>query len=224
MSTATQTTSAPTHARKSAADLRGRFQTLSRRIHAAFDGQSHTLGITSCGARAGVSTVARNLAAASVDVYDGRVLMIDANLQRPALASTLGVRETPGLVDILANDAASQECIAETHTPGLFVLPAGSQTSQATSLCRETGVRLIELLRADFSLIVVDLPPSDELDDRLLASKLIDGYVLVVEAERVRQHAAQKIQEDFERASARLLGVVLNKRHFHIPEWLYNKL
>lgn len=224
MSTATRTTTTNRHPRKAAADLKGRFRTLAQRIHAAFDGRSHTLGMTSCSQGEGVTTVARNLAAASVDVYGGRVLLIDANQQRPAVASSLGTSESPGLLDILAHDAAPQECISETCIPGLFVLPLGSAGVGGATLGCESGTRLMEAMHNDFSLVIVDLPPSGELDDRMLASHLLDGYVLVVEAERVRQQAANRIQEDFQRASAKLVGVVLNKRHFHIPEWLYKKL
>lgn len=223
MSTATQSPSRNGHSKR-ATQLQLHFQTLAQRVHAAFSGQPHTLGITSCQSGEGVSTVAANLAAVSVDVYGGRVLLIDANLKRPALASTLAVRETPGLVDALAGNASASDCIVETDREGLFVMPAGTKTNRASHLGRQAGALLFDSLRADYQLVVVDLPPSGELDDRLLASQLLDGYLLVVESERVRQQVAQRVQEDFQRASARLIGVVLNKRDFHIPEWLYKKL
>lgn len=224
MSTATPQEAPKQSSRRAESDLRKRFETLARRVFATFSGQAHTLGITSCGAREGVSTVAANLAAASVDVYDGRVLLIDGNLQRPSLAKNLGLGETPGLAEALRGEASGRECIAATKIDGLFAMPAGVCKPRGDSLCGPAGAKLITELRSDYRLIVVDLPPHGGLDDRLLASELLDGYLLVVEAEHVRRQVAARVQQDMQRAGGRLLGVVLNKRAFHIPSWLYKKL
>ena len=224
MSTATRHEAPTRRKRRTAADVQSRFETLSRRIFATFSGQAHTLAVTSCNPREGVSTIAANLAAASVDVYDGRVLLIDANFQRPSLAKNLGLDATPGLLDALIGDASPQECISETGLAGLFAMPAGSRTERGANLCGEAGTQLITALRNEYRLIIVDLPPHPQLDDRLLASELLDAYLLVVEAEHVRRQVAERVQQDFGRAGGRLLGVVLNKRNFPIPEWLYKKL
>jgi Mrp family chromosome partitioning ATPase len=53
---------------------------------------------------------------------------------------------------------------------------------------------------------------------------LMDGVVLVVEAEKTRWEVANKVREALVQADANVLGVILNKRRFHIPEWLYKTL
>src|SRR6185436_1652052 len=62
------------------------------------------LAITSPAAGEGKTLTAINLAGALARESDGRVLLIDADLRRPAVATALGLSSTPGLTDLLAAD------------------------------------------------------------------------------------------------------------------------
>ena len=53
---------------------------------------------------------------------------------------------------------------------------------------------------------------------------LLAGVVLVIEAEQTRFESAQRATRSLQQAQANLLGVILNKRPQHIPEWLYERL
>ncbi|MFZ0944113.1 MAG: hypothetical protein WB930_11840 [Syntrophobacteraceae bacterium] len=53
---------------------------------------------------------------------------------------------------------------------------------------------------------------------------LMDGVVLVVEAESTRWEVAGRAKEDLLQADSKLLGVILNRRKMHIPDWLYRTL
>src|SRR5688572_970263 len=70
----------------------------------------HSLGITACARRAGVSTIASGLA----ELVAGggqRALLIDANWARPSLSRRYGVAPAPGLWDLLAGEATSNAVI-----------------------------------------------------------------------------------------------------------------
>jgi capsular exopolysaccharide synthesis family protein len=214
-----QASSSPT------SDLEACYQSLARRIRAALNGADATtqvIGVTSCNAGEGVSTVAANLAIGSTDVNEGATLLIDANVDRPSQAKAFGVDPSPGLADLLDGSAGLQECIAATAKPGLSVLSAGSKT-HSVGLNSERGRQLLDLLKRDFKSIVIDLPPCGDGDEVPFAAHL-DGVLLVVEAESARQQVVQRVKDNLARTGAKLLGAVLNKRRFHIPEWLYRKL
>jgi Mrp family chromosome partitioning ATPase len=53
--------------------------------------------------------------------------------------------------------------------------------------------------------------------------KLADGFVLVLEANSTRREAAMRVTESLSQAQIRVLGAVLNKRTFPIPESLYRR-
>ena len=168
--------------------------------------------------------IAGNLAICAAELYLGRVLLVDANQQDPAIASRFGVNKTSGLNDCLTGELAIQECVASTAHANLFVLPAGSDPTRSPRDSEEHANTLFANLRRDFDLIIVDLPQADEIDEMFLASRLVDGFLLVVESERIRKRVAQRVVRELERIDARILGAVLNKRKNHIPEWLYRRL
>lgn len=75
-----------------------------------------------------------------------------------------------------------------------------------------------------FELTILDLPPVSESIVGPAMAKALDGVVLVVEAERTRSAAVQASQRTIAMHGGNLLGVVLNKRRFHIPNFIYNRL
>jgi Mrp family chromosome partitioning ATPase len=52
----------------------------------------------------------------------------------------------------------------------------------------------------------------------------MDGVVMVVQAEKTRWEVAQSARQRMEHDKVKILGVVLNKRQMHIPEWAYKML
>jgi Mrp family chromosome partitioning ATPase len=53
---------------------------------------------------------------------------------------------------------------------------------------------------------------------------LVDGVVLVVQAGRTSRRQIKFAQEFLHLANAKILGYVLNKREYPIPEWLHARL
>jgi Mrp family chromosome partitioning ATPase len=52
----------------------------------------------------------------------------------------------------------------------------------------------------------------------------VDGVVLVVEAEKTRWPVAENVRDKIKGSGGNILGIVLNKRRYYIPEWVYKKL
>ena len=168
--------------------------------------------------------MAGNLAVCASEIYSGRVLLIDANPQHASVASRFGVRQTPGLSDCLSGAVAARECVAAASHPNLYLLPAGKQQPRSSRFPEERAAALFANLRQDFELIVIDLPPANAMDEMFIASQRVDGILLVLEAERIRRQVAQRVQRQLTHSDVKLLGVVLNKRKNHVPEWLYRRL
>jgi len=225
MSIATSSAVSPNGHTAAASDLHLGFQSLADRIRSSLEGTvsgTHVIGVTSCHHGEGVSTVAANLAWCGVDAYDGAVLLVDAHPQRSTLASRFDLPESPGLTDLLLGNAKPLECVRRVGDSRLRLLPAGKQQPGAPTISSDRGRHVLTELRSNFRLIVLDLPPCG--DDSPTAAQAVDGFLLVIEAESVRQQVAQRVKDDFARAGGKLLGAVLNKRRFHIPGWLYRKL
>ncbi len=82
----------------------------------------------------------------------------------------------------------------------------------------------LDALRGSYRYVVLDTPAVLETTAVARVCSLADGVVLVVEAETTRWEVAQQAKEVLKRANAKVLGVVLNKRQFHVPGWLYRRI
>ena len=85
--------------------------------------------------------------------------------------------------------------------------------------------QLISRLEQHFKYIVLDLPSLERsFKSAIKISGLADGAILVIEAERVRWEVAERTAAQLLKAEAKILGVVLNKRKYYIPKFIYKTL
>jgi len=82
----------------------------------------------------------------------------------------------------------------------------------------------LDQYRARFDWVVVDGPPITVYSDASILAPLVDGVVLVVEAERTRWEVVSQARRILEESGARILGAVLNRQRYHIPPALYGLL
>jgi len=210
------------------AELSSYYETLYDRTLLWADGSSKQLRIialTSCLSNEGVSTVAANFAATLAHHAQGSVLFVDANLRRPSAHRIFGLKISPGLLDMLVEGPRNREIIHSSPQGNLFVLCSGRMPVDPARLCRSRVFQnLVDQWRRQYRFVVLDLPALSEDGFALPLASLADGVIWVVEAGRLRWQVAQRTKERLLEAKANLLGVVLNKRRFPVPGWLYKTL
>jgi protein-tyrosine kinase len=180
--------------------------------------------VTSAVQGEGVSTVCSNLAVAAAQSTGQPTLLIDANLANSSSQATFGLNRNMGLVDILAG-AATPECIQPTGVDGLSVVTAGTSARRKdTRISAEAFDVLLNGLGEEYANVFIDAPPPSESADCEVACSCVDGVVLVVEAENLRNQVVANTKQALLDGGANILGVVFNKRKYHVPNWLYRRL
>ena len=159
-------------------------------------------------------------AAASYDTQNNRrVLLVDANLARPALQRTFDVDLSPGLAESLFDDRQLAEAVRPSPVANLSILAAGKLNGNpATSSHLTRAAELVTRLPQPFDLTVFDLPPARSSAAIRTAARL-DGVLLVLKAEQANWQFVRRTTELLSRANAHLLGVVLNKCPGHVADW-----
>jgi capsular exopolysaccharide synthesis family protein len=150
----------------------------------------------------------------------GKVLVVDADLRRPSLHESLGIRASGGLSTVLAGTTTADEVIVRSpQLPNLFVLPAGPTPPQPAELLGSDLMKqLIQKLRADYHHIVIDTPPALSVTDAVALSVLADSVVLVIRSGGTSKEALRRTRELLLRVNAKVTGVVVNALDLRSPE------
>jgi Mrp family chromosome partitioning ATPase len=107
----------------------------------------------------------------------------------------------------------------------VWFLSSGSLTPDSPNLLNSDRFKLrFEELRKEFDYVLIDAPSLTRYADATALGRLTDGLVLVLEANSTRKEAALRVMENLRAAQIPVLGAVLNKRTFPIPESLYQRL
>ncbi len=142
-----------------------------------------------------------------------RVILIDADLHRPQLHRLFGLRNNVGVTSMLLDDQPRlDDALRETAVPGLWVLTSGPlPPNPAELLDSERMQRLLEQLRDQADILLLDSPPVTALSDAIILATRVDGVLLVLDAGVTRRDAARKATESLSQVNARVIGALLNR-------------
>jgi exopolysaccharide/PEP-CTERM locus tyrosine autokinase len=169
--------------------------------------------ITSSVPGEGKTFMAINLAVSIAMELDTTVLLVDADVARPAVPGRLGIPQEKGLLDLLTNkDLDVADVMLRTNIDRLSLLPAGTPHSRATELlASESMARLVEEMAGRYPerILVFDAPPLlPSTESRVLATHM-GQVVVVVEADRTPQSTVTQALATIE--SCPVVMTVLNK-------------
>lgn len=168
------------------------------------------ISVTSAVAGEGKSITLLNLAISVAE--DGhKVLLIDADLRRPALARLLVEKATPGLSNVLAGLETVEESIRKDMYPNLDVLFSGDVPPNPSELLGSDKMReLIEELSQRYDYILVDTPPVNVVSDASIVTNLLDGVLLLVRQGSSTKDSVKRAVANLELTGIKPLGFVLN--------------
>jgi capsular exopolysaccharide synthesis family protein len=165
------------------------------------------LMITSAAPGEGKTFVTTNLAI-SLASLGRRVLLIDADLRRPAVDRVFGLKGGAGLARCLAGDVTWEEALSRNVVPGLDVLSSCTDSLSPSDLLSSPAVGvLLREATAEYDFVLVDAPALfiNVPDARILAQK-VDGVVLVVRSGVTPRDLVRRLTAQ----TPNLVGLVLN--------------
>lgn len=170
--------------------------------------------VTSPGPREGKSTVVANIGL-TLAWTGRRVLLVDGDLRRPRLHAFFRLNNDRGLCDLLQSsrrtDQNPMSSIQTTELPSLFVLTTGPVFSPGANFLQSPDLQdLLEKLKQNFDVVLIDTPPVLQVADARVLGRLADGVVLVARAGQTVREAAAAACERLAADNAKILGLILN--------------
>ena len=171
-----------------------------------------TLLITSAVQSEGKTTLATNLALAFSQ--QGKTLLIDADLRKPRIHHmTNHTSSHGGIVECLVGKVSVESVIIPDELiPTLSILKSGVIPPNPQELLSSRKFKdLLEGLKEQFDYIVVDCAPVLPVSDALVVSPLVDGIILLAEANATAKDLIHEANNRLKSVNAPLLGAVLTQ-------------
>ena len=171
-----------------------------------------TILVTSPNPEEGKTTVVLNLASA-FEQNHLRVLMLDADLRKPALHKVLGVPGERGLTEILEGECKPEEVIrSNIGGLGFDFLSCGTPSHHPTEILGSAKMKaLLEDLKRKYDIVLLDSPPYLAVADVIVLSEDVDGVVVIARYQRTDKRHLRNVKRRFSHSGAKFLGVVINQ-------------
>jgi receptor protein-tyrosine kinase len=169
------------------------------------------IGFTSAVSGEGCTTLALGLAQTLSADLDMSVLLVDANMDKPAIAERLGLPPSVGLSGVLRRKVALADVTLRV-SERLYVIAGQTPEPDAARLLRELAERdLFESRRAVGAVTIIDLPSVLNHSYSSVAASAVDALALVI---RAGVTPIALVQEAVERLKdCPLRGAVFNGDH-----------
>lgn len=172
----------------------------------------HIIGVTSSLRGEGKSTTSINLAFVLAEMSK-KVLLIEADLRIPSLHKKVKLQPKPGLSNMLVNRSLNSAYIqryTDKQGTGFDVLTAGDIPPNPSELIGSNRMKnLLERFSGQYDYIVLDLPPVTAVTDALVATKIVEGVIVVVRSDYSDRNSLNETLRQIQLVNGRVLGFVL---------------
>lgn len=197
-----------TNPRSAAAEA---YRTLRTNIEfASVDEPVRTLLVTSAVLTEGKSAAVANLAVAMAD-GDRPVILVDADLRRPAQHTLFGLSNESGFTNLFRDeDAFNQPPLQTIPNTNLRVLTSGPLPPIPGQLLASNKMAAVIARLSEMAEIVIfDAPPLVTVNDASLLAAKVNEVLLVVRANHTKRDHLKAAKDRLEKVNARLIGAVL---------------
>jgi tyrosine-protein kinase Etk/Wzc len=165
----------------------------------------------------GKSFISVNLAYIMANT-DKRVFLIDGDMRKGHLHQFLGREISPGLSEVISGECELEAAIHHISDNtgdkeiSISFLSAGTRPPNPSELLmHERFQNLLETVSKQFDIIIIDTPPTIGMTDATIIGRLAgDTNFLVVRAEQQMLEEVELSLKLFEKASAKITGVIFN--------------
>jgi capsular exopolysaccharide synthesis family protein len=142
-----------------------------------------------------------------------RVIIVDADFRRPAVAHTMGI-EAPvgGIVDVLEGRLPLEQCVVADARSHTFVLPGANKPVNPSDLLTSDALeRLVVTLRGRYDLVIIDSAPLLPVHDTLALSQLTDTALFVTHSGKTPREAVVDALRALKAKKVSVAGVALTR-------------
>lgn len=181
-------------------------------VLAALHRGAKTLLVVSPDTGDGRSSLLANVGVALADSWN-EVVLVDTDLRLPSLHRLFGLNNEPGLSSLLGDPTMTiSEVMQETMHKRLKVVASGPVPVNPLEQLRCPRMTwLLEQLKKTSDIVLLDSPPALAVTDAMHLASLVDGVVLVIDADSASWEEVRTIHEGLNKVGTPVVGYVWNR-------------
>ncbi|MFO7914276.1 MAG: CpsD/CapB family tyrosine-protein kinase [Candidatus Krumholzibacteriales bacterium] len=191
------------------------------------DKGSRVVMITSSIAGEGKTTITGFLARVIASNEMESVLLVDCAVKNSRLGKLFGVEKDKGIIDYLLEEAEIKDIITNADHGALDIVNTGIIRKESTiqPLFNSDRMRFfINQMAEKYDYVLFDTSPVLDAPETSILSPQMDGVVLVVRAGKTKREVIKRAMMMLNKQGGNLIGSVLNRKLYHIPEFIYKRV
>jgi protein-tyrosine kinase len=154
-----------------------------------------------------------------------RVLLVELNARTPSLARTFALPRPEGVTDYFEHGTPLDALVQRPGREDFDILHVGRADPTLIQINLERLLpRLFEEALRTYDTVIVDAPPVVACPETPPIAPLADGVVLVVHCGRTKRETVERSVKQVEQFKGRVVGIVLNRKRYYIPAFIYRRL
>lgn len=176
------------------------------------DGEPKTLVVTSAARGEGKTVAAINLAMALAELERQQVVLVDADMRRPAVENYLNLNPQPGFSDLLLGRIPLERALRSGGYRSLQILGAGGRVDNPAEILSQSRLdELFSRLKERFQYIVIDTPPVLPSTDAGVLAGRADGTLMVLRLEHSSKNLSKDALRSLQDLGANVLGTFVTE-------------
>jgi Mrp family chromosome partitioning ATPase len=173
----------------------------------------------------GVTTLALGYARLLAMHSEHRVLLVELNARTPSLAARLSLSNPEGITHYFGARRALSALVSRPAGESFDVIHVGAPDPTQIQINLERAFpHLVEEALRTYDTVIVDAPPVVVCPETTPLTPFVDGTIVVVHSGRTKRETVERSVKQIQQFQGRVLGVVLNRKRYYIPYFIYKRL
>lgn len=173
----------------------------------------------------GTSTIVSSFAKLLSLQSGERVLLVEMNARRPSFVQRFGLESGLGVTHFFDGGRTLEALVQPTRLASFDIAPVGESDPVKIQLHLERMFpSLLQQAQQRYDTILIDAPPLIGSPESPPIAAFVDGVVIVVHSGKTKREVVQRSLEMIGQFEGNVLGLVLNRKKYYIPEFIYRRI
>lgn len=208
--------------------VKGYVAQLATSLYVSSESAPKCLALTSADAGSGKTSLGLAVAMELCELFGQSTIFVEANLRRPKVADLLNLDNgQPGLAECLSGSKKIDECVVALGAGMPSVMTAGvtiDDRALMTSLKKDAVAAVLDQVSQKFAYVVLETSAVTSSPEAQVFLASANRVVLVVNAGETSRETAALAVRRIEQSQGQSPAIVLNRKQFHLPDFLYKRL